>query len=92
MANCRIIYPMRKRGQVDPVTLFVGIVVLGGVLIFGFIGTNYAIDSTRYVFDPTTNTTYDLLKCKSNQLPESAIALRGGLDDLKEGAYTQAQC
>ena len=92
MGNCRIKYSMKKRGQVDPITLTIGVVILSGVLIVGFIGTHIAIDSTRYVFDPTKNVTYDLLKCKSNQLPVSAIALRGGLDELKNLNYKEAKC
>jgi len=63
---------MNKKGQVDPITLTIGIIILAGVLISGYIGTKNAIEDTRYLFDPITNTTYDLLKCKSTQLPDTA--------------------
>ncbi len=84
---------MKKRGQVDPFTLGVGILVLSGVLIFGVIGTHNAVESTRYMFDPITNTTFDLIKCKSEQVPQSALPLRGGLDEIpKEIQYKKAIC
>mgnify|MGYP001578106128 CR=1 FL=1 len=90
----KINYPMlKKRGQVDPFTLGVGVLVLGGVLLFGIIGTHKAIESTRYMFDPTTNTTYDLIKCKSEQVPQSALSLRGGLNEIAaEIHYREAVC
>jgi len=83
---------MNKKGQVDPITLTIGIIILAGVLISGYIGTKNAIEDTRYLFDPITNTTYDLLKCKSTQLPDTAVALLGGLDELKETNYQKAKC
>ena len=83
---------MKKRGQVDPITIGIGIIILGGILIFGYIGTHGAIQNTRYVFDPVNNVTYDLLKCNSAQLPQKAVALRGGLDEIKEIKYKEAPC
>ena len=83
---------MNKKSQVDPITIGIGILVLGGVLIFGYIGTHGAIQDTRYVFDPVKNISYDLLKCNSGQLPQTAIALRGGLDEIKKINYKEAKC
>lgn len=83
---------MKKKGQVDPITITIGVVVLTGVLIFGYIGAYDTLEGTRYVIDPTTNITYDLLKCKSDQLPKGAIALTGGLDEFKGTNYKKAIC
>ena len=92
MTSTNMFNPMKKRGQIDPISLTIGAIILGGVLILGYIGAHGAIEDTRYVFDSETNTTYDILKCESHQLPDTAIALRGGLDELKEIDYQIAIC
>jgi len=87
----RIYHLMKKRGQSDPISVGVGVIILGGILLFGFIGTHIALQESRYMVD-NEGVIYDLTKCNLKDIDKENLQLLRDLDDIKRKNYTMAKC
>lgn len=81
------VYHMQKRGQAE----IIGGIILLGVLLFGVIGTNTALNDNRYILDENSNLVYDLAKCNINNLNQSSLVIIKVTGDLNS-KYKWAEC
>ena len=82
---------MKKKGQFDPITIGVGVILLGGILLVGGISSYSALSENRYIGDTDTGKYYDLSKCIVDTNKDTIIKFKNKAEAINSG-LPSAEC
>ena len=91
MGNCRIKHPMKKRGQIEPISAVVGVVFVLGLIILGGVSSYKVLSENRYVGDDTTNKYFDLSSCVVS-IEQSKLVKFENKQQAETKGYESASC
>lgn len=89
--NQKVNYPMKKRGQFEPVSATIGAIFVLGLIILGGVSSYKVLSQNRYVGDNSTGLYFDLSSCVIS-IEQSKLFEFESKQDAETKGYQSAPC